>query len=1031
METHQNEPAHSSLEDIKHKIRVSRSIGKFTEATQFIEELPKDIRCTRAVAIEAAQLYLVQGRYRLAAETCDNVPGPSSGEVESENFAFSNQDEDAVAFELLRVLTLRVARFSKVKTALEIAQRLGSAWNLDKPVILSTTAESLTETDDRGRLISSTEGPKREALETRCISHISEYRVLMVSLYWKIMVAAAFHGLLDEWATKTTALTTISSLRRALQAMDRLQEASSLLQFEIQLIKTPEDAIQRLQDFLDTLHSDKWDTERALTLADIFKFQLQSSDHTNLAKAEDTFKEARKLFNKVSHTFGNIDLDFSRVSFNRAISAEEKFVQMIRLVERYFEVSHYAQMMMCLTTALSEPAVDAYVEQVKHAIELQQQLADEMGSEMMQNAALVRAAGSANLNASEYGFALKALQPHYTNLPEEVDPKSHSLLAITMSMIYGSFGSNMEALKAAEESLKIAKSGNSYKACSDAAFILGLRRLAISEQYPKKSAEDLKWLSSAMDILKEWIEKDSTNDYIEGEIQKCVLVGKWENLRASYEPELKSTSIEKPWIDRVKKLLPSQTDVLKRSEVVDLEVSMLMRQENFSESSKLSTDYLNDLNQLPSAPPMIKAQAYSRAALQAWLSYRAILSENKSLFAEERLQATTQLWSALDLANKSLQLWRQTSSSELIIRSTLALGSLLSDAIIVTSENISRELLIGFIDELRKTEILCDDMRQSVIPIEGLTSLMNKRLLVAKDSSLKIYNLGVRISLHLKDQTEAWTWLQKGKSRAFSDSLGAKQLVPKELLQRINSDQTACDLLKTEQKYLDALNEPGVNHILLARELASVRKRIEAYPPLAEITRIRNRTLNLELGPESVDIALSRTNLSRRRVKFVDCKPVNLRRLNSSADEFPESRLSASGQPYDKVVLGAAILRYSFNRSSSKTPSILLLKRAPHEPYFPDVFELPGGKVDPDGPTLKYALTREVKEETDLNVTVFLAELDPMIHMTEKFVKDEIDGDLLVLKKTIWATEEYSIKLDITEEMKAVIPEALQWATNQ
>ncbi|UKZ47054.1 hypothetical protein TrVGV298_001266 [Trichoderma virens] len=182
-------------------------------------------------------------------------------------------------------------------------------------------------------------------------------------------------------------------------------------------------------------------------------------------------------------------------------------------------------MMMCLTTALSEPAVDAYVEQVKHAIELQQQLADEMGSEMMQNAALVRAAGSANLNASEYGFALKALQPQYTNLPEEVDPKSHSLLAITMSMIYGSFGSNMEALKAAEESLKIAKSGNSYKACSDAAFILGLRRLAISEQYPKKSAEDLKWLSSAMDILKEWIEKDSTNDYIEGEIQKRTTSG--------------------------------------------------------------------------------------------------------------------------------------------------------------------------------------------------------------------------------------------------------------------------------------------------------------------------------------------------------------------------------------------------------------------------------------------------------------------------------------------------------------------------
>ncbi|PNP52885.1 hypothetical protein THARTR1_06726 [Trichoderma harzianum] len=383
--------------------------------------------------------------------------------------------------------------------------------------------------------------------------------------------------------------------------------------------------MKRLQSFLNVLNGDKWDIERALTLAEIFKLQIQSSDDTVLSKAENTFKEAQKLFNKVSHTFGNIDLDFTRISFGHTFSTEEKFVQVSSLVERYFEVNHYGQMMLCLTTALSKP-IDAYVEQVKYAIELQQQLADEMGSEMMQNAALMRAAGSANLNASEYGFALSALGPQYMNLPEEVDPMSHSLLAATMSMIYGSFGNNMEALKAAEESLEIAKSGKSYKACSDAALILGLRHLSISEQYPRKSAEDIKWLSSAMDILKEWIESDAENGHTDGEVQKCILVGKWENLRASEERELKTTPIEKPWIERAKNLLPSQTDVLKRSELVDLEVSMLMRQENFLESSKLSTDYLNDLDKLSFVPPMIKAQAYSRAALQAWRCYRAILA---------------------------------------------------------------------------------------------------------------------------------------------------------------------------------------------------------------------------------------------------------------------------------------------------------------------------------------------------------------------------------------------------------------------
>jgi 8-oxo-dGTP pyrophosphatase MutT (NUDIX family) len=64
------------------------------------------------------------------------------------------------------------------------------------------------------------------------------------------------------------------------------------------------------------------------------------------------------------------------------------------------------------------------------------------------------------------------------------------------------------------------------------------------------------------------------------------------------------------------------------------------------------------------------------------------------------------------------------------------------------------------------------------------------------------------------------------------------------------------------------------------------------------------------------------------------------------------------------------------------------LKRAPHEPYFPNVFELPSGKVDPDGPTLKHALAREVREETGLDVTKILAELKPMVYITKKTIVD-------------------------------------------
>ncbi|KAL6911128.1 NUDIX hydrolase domain-like protein [Trichoderma evansii] len=183
-------------------------------------------------------------------------------------------------------------------------------------------------------------------------------------------------------------------------------------------------------------------------------------------------------------------------------------------------------------------------------------------------------------------------------------------------------------------------------------------------------------------------------------------------------------------------------------------------------------------------------------------------------------------------------------------------------------------------------------------------------------------------------------------------------------------------------------------------------------------------------------------------------RSVNQQVLSSSAEKFRNSHASVSGRPYDKVVVGAATLQYA-SSSPSKTPRILLLKRAPHELYFPNVFELPSGKVDPDDPTLKHALFREVKEETGLDVTEILAELRPMIYSTEKITTGAAGEEVLVSKSAIqlnyvvlvspgtiklntdehsescWASEADLGGLDITNAMRAVIQEAFQWALSQ
>jgi 8-oxo-dGTP pyrophosphatase MutT (NUDIX family) len=181
---------------------------------------------------------------------------------------------------------------------------------------------------------------------------------------------------------------------------------------------------------------------------------------------------------------------------------------------------------------------------------------------------------------------------------------------------------------------------------------------------------------------------------------------------------------------------------------------------------------------------------------------------------------------------------------------------------------------------------------------------------------------------------------------------------------------------------------------------------------------------------------------------------INQQILNASRDEFRKLQPSATGQPYDKVVVGAAALRYAPGAAFPKLPSILLLKRAAHEVYFPNVFELPSGKVDPEDPTIKHALVREVQEETGLNVIDIVAELKPMIYTTDKMVVDNTGRDVLVSKSAIqlnyvilisdgdvklsadehsestWAIEEELNGLNITSAMRVVVQEALEWAAS-
>jgi 8-oxo-dGTP pyrophosphatase MutT (NUDIX family) len=163
--------------------------------------------------------------------------------------------------------------------------------------------------------------------------------------------------------------------------------------------------------------------------------------------------------------------------------------------------------------------------------------------------------------------------------------------------------------------------------------------------------------------------------------------------------------------------------------------------------------------------------------------------------------------------------------------------------------------------------------------------------------------------------------------------------------------------------------------------------------------------------------------------------PTSISKLAMSRSEFRDTHSSSTGKLYDKIIIGAII--FQGNR-------ILLLKRAAHEIYYPNVFELPSGNVDDTDPTLGHALAREVKEETGLTITSVLSELlPPFEYKTSKAVGGvqvskscmqvnfvaEVEGDEIVVNPEehsvgTWAEVDELEGLEMTDCMKGLVRRA-------
>lgn len=149
----------------------------------------------------------------------------------------------------------------------------------------------------------------------------------------------------------------------------------------------------------------------------------------------------------------------------------------------------------------------------------------------------------------------------------------------------------------------------------------------------------------------------------------------------------------------------------------------------------------------------------------------------------------------------------------------------------------------------------------------------------------------------------------------------------------------------------------------------------------------------------------------------------------------------------DKITVGAAIIR-----TTRRYKEIRLLKRNANEAYYPNVFEIPGGKVDTQDTCILDAIVREVVEETNLEVSAITAALPTLTYITRKMIRDAAGKEVAIVRRAlqlgyvvsvcagrgldfcvntdehsmgIWAGLDSLEEVDMTSEMRGLVLEAL------
>ncbi|KAF2472074.1 uncharacterized protein BDR25DRAFT_18083 [Lindgomyces ingoldianus] len=860
------------------KLRQYRAKGQFDSGHEYVCNLAQSVQEDKQVAIEVAQLYLVQGHFIRALAACEKARVPLFDEGLDE-YSSEVLNEDSVCLELIHAF-VNISRHSKLYTALRkasIAHKLWLGQEVEQEVMkLNIPSMSPIEIQSKiGKIIKQRDGlgalPSELGKEHR--STVSESRILMEYWYYKIFTSCSEQGLTDEpqAETKKRASKRISDLYTYVVQNNRLREARYLLYHCVSLLEDNAKVPLMLGQFLECLEGTSFDVEKAQTHLDLAEWQIRYTFPASASTVEHQLQEAKRLFEKTDHTHGGLDVADLRLLLPRAYeNLEELFRAKSENAAAYFSKSCYLKGLRCLLFAIPKAfeigTLDNLVEQ---SIDLLHKIISHVGAELYTQLTFIDITSQSLLRAPEYGHALHSLESYIKSVPEEIGPRYHSYLYLSLRKVYSSLGNITEARECAKKALEISSCNrNSYIDQSDAALELATVEWDARVEHAPGSPEELRQIEKVIDLLQTWAEKDASHSYLYGERMKCHELGIIENYLFNFHHFEDAGNKAKQWFSRAQR--GSQESGIPSYEDINGRVDELIAVRNFEEAIRLAKSGLEQWQSAPDPPRFHLAQGFFRVGTTLHLSAGHMITSGSVETSEDVLEYARILMEAMRYSYEALKAYRSTGGAKMTVTCTNHIWLAIQD-IKQVSEDVGLKYLEAYLRELEITESFCDSIRRSLASTEKIRSLLVKRQLVSNDDQRKFYSLATQSCIQLMDPGSAWTWIQKGKARALSDLFGIRAFVPSSLLQAIHDDPVAHKLYQQEIKSTQsALHASPQAYIGATRKVMSDREAMKAVPVLAQLLAIREGAFDVSLETSFIQQSLNLSNIGGQKLKYVD-----------------------------------------------------------------------------------------------------------------------------------------------------------------